>query len=121
MCSECEFRVRIFIAGADLNGTGYQRLWYLVPPLLPVVYFTCNRPLVDILPSYTQVKRIAAAQLKTSAANVMLTEKAAQLACEDGYTFTVVNGSGTTKERSKCGKHQLDASHCEKVSLKYLK
>ena len=40
----------------------------------------------------------------------MLTEKAAQLACEDGYTFTVVNGSGTTKERSKCGKNPLKSS-----------
>ena len=50
-----------------------------------------------------QVKRVAAVKLRTTAANVLLEEKAAKLSCEEGKTLTVVNGTGSTSERTKCG------------------
>ena len=36
-----------------------------------------------------------------------MSEKSAELACEDGSVFSVVNGTGTTTDRSKCGMNSL--------------
>jgi len=70
-----------------------------------------------------EVKRVAAAKLKTSAANVLLEEKAAKLSCEEGKTLTVVNGTGSTSERTKCVKcpagtrYDKDSRACKVCSI----
>ncbi|XP_065058481.1 sushi, von Willebrand factor type A, EGF and pentraxin domain-containing protein 1-like isoform X1 [Rhopilema esculentum] len=51
-----------------------------------------------------EVKRVYASKVQTSVANIIMEEKAPELACEAGSTFSVVNGTGTAKERSKCVK-----------------
>ena len=50
---------------------------------------------------------MAASKLQTSTANVLLEEKAATLSCEPGETLSVVNGTGTTSDRTKCGMHNI--------------
>ncbi len=56
------------------------------------------------------MKRVAQSKLKASAANILVEEKSAQLACEAGAEFSVVNGTGTKQDRSKCG---MSAGHIE--------
>eukprot|EP00794_Sanderia_malayensis_P007556 gene7556-8393_t len=58
-----------------------------------------------------EIKRVASAQLRTSTVNIVLQEKSAELACVPGSEFTIVNGTGSTTDRSKCVKCPAGTSY----------